>query len=496
VTSRTETAGHNGAAAPGGPGHEPYVPPRQEWRSRRQEKRAARREAALKCRRYLGGGAWKQPVLARCHLLRAGWAALQLPADEGSWQQRVTAEFTSLVQGAEQACAPRGARAPWAALTGSSVEQAWAGVHGAEALLVAMLPPEGVPLVAARAADEVHTHLPRNGRQARLLDQIEFRGNVADYGHRVARGNAGVGAGRDGRDVKAAQPNRAAGGGTHQHYPFASGVALLLETLADLNHRDSTDRLAQRRVKNRDVHSADRQNRGRRHGGWRGGGRQHPVSVGLALLSAHAKSATEHMQIRNFRNTLFLAALVLAAAVGGLIWLGEKTPSALPVCGQRLQGCVLGTTGKGADAATVVTSTAVVAVALVGAAAGVIAGLESLRRLRGTSIPYSVPTALWLLKAPAGALSALLGVLLVRSLPFADDLGMANLGGVLGWAIVFGSSQQLLTRLTDERAQMLMHAVRSGSRRNLDRHADWVRPNGRRRTGGRHDRRRRRRQRR
>jgi hypothetical protein len=60
--------------------------------------------------------------------------------------------------------------------------------------------------------------------------------------------------------------------------------------------------------------------------------------------------------------------------------------------------------------------------------------------------------------------------LLLRSLSAADDLELITTkGAVLGWAVVFGASQQLLTRLTDRRAQTVLRAVRSWSRKHPNR---------------------------
>ena len=85
----------------------------------------------------------------------------------------------------------------------------------------------------------------------------------------------------------------------------------------------------------------------------------------------------------------------------------------------------------------------------------------ALRRIRGTSTPYGVPFAVAVLKLPSGALTATLGLLLMR----ADFLpGLSALDSpaqILGWAIIFGYAQQPFTRLVDQRAQTVLDGAGS-----------------------------------
>ena len=52
-------------------------------------------------------------------------------------------------------------------------------------------------------------------------------------------------------------------------------------------------------------------------------------------------------------------------------------------------------------------------VAILGLAAAVLSAALSLRKLQGTTLPYSLPVALAVLKLPSGALTAILGLLLM-----------------------------------------------------------------------------------
>jgi hypothetical protein len=96
---------------------------------------------------------------------------------------------------------------------------------------------------------------------------------------------------------------------------------------------------------------------------------------------------------------------------------------------------------------------------LVGLIAAAVAGAAALRSIRGTSTPYSIPVALALLKLPTGALTALLGLLLMRG-QFVPGLSALDFPAqVLAWAIAFGYAQQLFTRLVDQQGQQVLDSV-------------------------------------
>jgi hypothetical protein len=72
-----------------------------------------------------------------------------------------------------------------------------------------------------------------------------------------------------------------------------------------------------------------------------------------------------------------------------------------------------------------------------------------------------VPVALSLLKLPSGALTAIVGILLVRG-EFIPGLSqLDNQPQILAYAFVFGVAQQIATRYVDERAQQLLTTVPS-----------------------------------
>jgi hypothetical protein len=95
-------------------------------------------------------------------------------------------------------------------------------------------------------------------------------------------------------------------------------------------------------------------------------------------------------------------------------------------------------------------------VQIAGLLAAALASAFALRTIEGTSTPYSLPVAVALLKLPAGALTAVVGLLLMRG-GFVPGLSALDTSGqIVAWAIILGYSQQLLTRFVDQQAQTVL----------------------------------------
>jgi hypothetical protein len=98
-------------------------------------------------------------------------------------------------------------------------------------------------------------------------------------------------------------------------------------------------------------------------------------------------------------------------------------------------------------------------VALFGLLGGALSGAFSIRKMHDQSTPYGVPVALALLKLPAGALTAILGILLVRG-AFVPGLSQLDTQPqILAYAFFFGIAQQVVTRFVDERAREVLGRV-------------------------------------
>jgi len=73
-------------------------------------------------------------------------------------------------------------------------------------------------------------------------------------------------------------------------------------------------------------------------------------------------------------------------------------------------------------------------------------------------VRYSLSVAQGLLKIPFGAITALLGIILVSTQSSVSGL-LGSQAGLITAAVVFGYSQQLFTRLIDRQATGLLKAA-------------------------------------
>jgi len=201
--------------------------------------------------------------------------------------------------------------------------------------------------------------------------------------------------------------------------------------------------------------------------------------------------------LRSFRNVLAVSSIVLTTLVLMLCLIGFFAPEAVSMCfdpptsaiptspdanqqtlakqtaqvAAELSGRLqqLAATGPGEMASSHVCPSSpglsepapfdVSIVALMGLLGGALSASIAVQRMRGTSTQYSVPLALTLLKLPAGALTAIIGLILVRG---AFIPGLSNLdshGQILAWAVLLGFAQHLVTRAIDQKATNVLDSI-------------------------------------
>jgi hypothetical protein len=190
-----------------------------------------------------------------------------------------------------------------------------------------------------------------------------------------------------------------------------------------------------------------------------------------ALHAANSHRRRELTRLRSFRNLIAGGALTLFALAIIIALLARKHPEWMPLCflpeDKKKFVCPLHElpVPKPADAKIddLVAKTAnpydMLVIELVGLVAATLAGALALRSMRGTSTPYAVPVALILLKLPAGALTAVLGLLFIRG-GFVPGLSALDSSAqIIAWAIIFGYAQQVFTRLIDNQGQGILHDV-------------------------------------
>jgi hypothetical protein len=202
-----------------------------------------------------------------------------------------------------------------------------------------------------------------------------------------------------------------------------------------------------------------------------------------SVRAASLEARREIRRVRSFRNVLLVTAVMLTLGVVGMTTVGVLSPKRVALCFAPDNAMIVcptfSRTVPAQDQAQTpdgsltpeqqvhidkyVRSTArpwdIPVVEIVGLLAAALAGAFSLRRIEGTHTPYSLPVAAAVLKLPTGALTAVLGLLLMRG-GFVPGLSALDTSAqIIAWAIVFGYSQQLLTRFVDAQANTVLNKV-------------------------------------
>lgn len=153
-----------------------------------------------------------------------------------------------------------------------------------------------------------------------------------------------------------------------------------------------------------------------------------------------ATSDAQYAKIHRFRTTLYIG-FVAVIVLDILLGLERSTDPWLPICPPTPMG--------GASCPLV---WQIEAVGLIG---GVLAAAVALLRIPVTHEPYNLKRAQTLVKLPLSALTALVGIMLLQS-NVIDALEPLPAPGVLAYAVIFGYSQELVTRLIDRKAESLV----------------------------------------
>jgi len=175
----------------------------------------------------------------------------------------------------------------------------------------------------------------------------------------------------------------------------------------------------------------------------------------------------QHSQLRNFRNILLSAAMVISGLLVVAVALMWSSPTWIPLCfpvegaeegspGTELLNCPTAgmvETPQPAD---------VLVVGLLGLLGGALATTMAIRKMRGGSpLPYDVPVALSWLKVPLGAFVAILGLVAIQG-GFVPGLSrLDSQEQILAYALLLGFSQQLFTQFLDSKAEALVGGLPS-----------------------------------
>ena len=205
------------------------------------------------------------------------------------------------------------------------------------------------------------------------------------------------------------------------------------------------------------------------------------------VRGASSAALREQVRLRSFRNVVLITAtlmamLTIAVALTGFVqptliplcFAPQEAGSAMVVCPTNQSGPFVPLGGEGQagiperDIDDVVAEAAkpqdLIVVELVGLTAAAISSAATIRRIKGSSERYGLSVSLAALKLPTGAITAFLGLLLMRG-QFVPGLSALDTSAqILAWALVFGYAQQLFTRLLDQQGQTVLESVRDADR--------------------------------
>lgn len=168
----------------------------------------------------------------------------------------------------------------------------------------------------------------------------------------------------------------------------------------------------------------------------------------MALGEATHAEDQQQGQVRRFRGVLVGIFLGLLVAVGLLAILGAAHPGYFPLCVHNQAATVCPTGGGKPDKADLAFIMAI------GGIGAVLAVVTNLTGLKPTGVRYSLSVLQGLVKIPFGAITAMLGIIILST---QANIGvLATHAGLISTAVVFGYSQQLFTKLIDKRADDIL----------------------------------------
>lgn len=187
-------------------------------------------------------------------------------------------------------------------------------------------------------------------------------------------------------------------------------------------------------------------------------------SIIRAVSIASLQSGREHANVQSFHNIILWTSFVLFFGVIAIGLWGALSPSDLSLCFRENPQDLVATVCPVGDTET---RKDVILIETLGVLAASVSGASSLRHMNGRSGRFGLPVALAILKLPVGALSAVLGLILVRGnfIPGLSDLDSSE--QILAWAVVLGAAQQLLTGFVDKQAVNVMGQLESQTDKNL-----------------------------
>jgi hypothetical protein len=211
--------------------------------------------------------------------------------------------------------------------------------------------------------------------------------------------------------------------------------------------------------------------------------------IAATTRAASSAALREQVRVRSFRTVLVGTTIVMTVLAIGIALLGFLNKTLIPLCfapeeaGEAMVVCPTAQSDSYPvrpepnalpqqepipDIDDKIRDTThdsdLLVVELVGLVAAAVSSAAAIRRTRGSSERFGIPVALAALKLPTGAITAVLGILLMRG-NFVPGLSALDTSAqILAWALVFGYAQQLFTRFVDRQGQSILDSVRSADK--------------------------------
>ena len=185
------------------------------------------------------------------------------------------------------------------------------------------------------------------------------------------------------------------------------------------------------------------------------------IEAVIAAITAAKKAALRAQnRVRGFRNVIFVMTGLVLLVVLTLALVGLFAPEILPLCqvdyvagtATAAPNVICPASGKVPSPGD---SLIVMFAGLIGAT---LSAVFSIKNVRGSSEPFSVPVAQILLKLPTGALTAIIGLLLIRGGFTPGFTGLDSSPQIFAYSVLFGYAQQLFTSLVDRQANSILAA--------------------------------------
>jgi hypothetical protein len=195
-----------------------------------------------------------------------------------------------------------------------------------------------------------------------------------------------------------------------------------------------------------------------------------------AIRAANADTRRDLVRVRSLRNVLAATTVLMTLLAIALAVVGYLRPDMITLCyvpGNAVI-CPTNSTSVQFEEPTqtlddTIRTTAspydIAVVELAGLLGAALAAVMAIRRFPGKSIPYNPVLLLGVLKLPTGALTAVLGLLLIRGQFIPGFAALDTTGQILAWAVVLGFGQQLFTRPVDDQVLKVLSAVEAPTER-------------------------------